>query len=533
MGFLVSGPGIDFYRGEQTSGPWEVRSHVQYNVPEFVLGASTLGSGSLDVSKLDLDLGGSYKWGNGPTSFQIKGSYNPSTKATKFEIGGAQFGIGGDISLEWDPENGGWVPDVSGFAGAKVVIGSQKEVLGVTWGGVGTLQYGVFLGKDGSLDLGLQSSITQGLIIGSLGAGAFGGLEVISEDAITPEQIKAILDAIDPRLWDVYKKHDALAIMDMFGISTGTELLDSWGQVDHCFLKDTPISMWPTDSSVMPLRDGTYNESIVLSKVWEKPISEIKPGDLVVSYDKEGRIYPGPVSRTMRNRVKHVLDFWGTGVTPGHAYFCADGKFKGQHVPLLDILRTDGTIMKSDGTQIRAATGCEVGSIHDRLVHAVAGDKQPDGQIAIREQGQVRLGTRVILENDEQHCVLDILNANGAQITEDGYIRSGAGGAKVPLSWTFSEQLPKPEDYILRRSKVTLEEIYAAGEWEQIGPRLPAPDGSKASPQLRKATPVGNQKPLATADGMRQPTRALNRKQRKAMEAKQRKAAKTGKRLVS
>jgi len=291
--------------------------------------------------------------------------------------------------------------------------------------------------------------------------------------------------------------------------------------------------MWPTDPSIKPREGGSYDEELVLSKVWEKPISEIRTGDLVVAYDDRGRLAPKPVTRTMTNSVKHVLDFWGTGVTPGHAYFCADGKFKGQHVPLLDILRTDGTIMKSDGTQIRAATGCEVGSIHDRLVHAVVGDKQPNGQVAIREQGQVRLGTRIILENGEQHCVLDILNANGAQITEDGYIRSGAGGAKVPLSWTFSEQLPKPEDYILKRSKVTLEEIYAAGEWEQIGPRLPAPDASKASPQHDKVTSVGNQKLLATADGIRQPTRTLNRKQRKAMEAKQRKVAKAGKRLVS
>ncbi|MES0864870.1 hypothetical protein ABLN87_21175 [Ruegeria sp. SCPT10] len=302
---------------------------------------------------------------------------------------------------------------------------------------------------------------------------------------------------------------------------------------DHCFVAQTPIQMWPTDPSVKPRDDGSYDEELVLSKVWEKPINEIRAGDLVVAYDERGRLAPKPVTRTMTNTAKHILDFWGTGVTPGHAYFCADGEFKGQHVPLLDILRTDGTIMNSDGTQIRASTGCEVGSIHDRLVHAVVGDKQPNGQIAIREQGQVRLGTRVILENGEQHCVLDILNANGAQITEDGYIRSGAGGAKVPLSWTFSEKLPKPEDYILRRSKVSLEEIYAAGEWEQIGPRLPAPDGSKASPQHRKATSSSAQKPLAAVDGMRQPTRTLNRKQRKAMEAKQRKAAKAGKRLVS
>ncbi|MCG7522234.1 hypothetical protein [Ruegeria sp. Ofav3-42] len=271
---------------------------------------------------------------------------------------------------------------------------------------------------------------------------------------------------------------------------------------NHCFIAETPIQMWPTDPSLKPRDDGSYDEELVLSKVWDKPISEIRTGDLVVAYDDRGRLAPKSVTRTMTNTAKHVLDFWGTGVTPGHAYFCADGKFKGQHVPLLDILRTDGTIMNSDGTQIRAATGCDVGSIHDRLVHVVVGDKKPNGQIAIREQGQIRLGTRIYLENGEQHCVLDILNANGAQITEDGYIRPGAGGAKVPLSWTFSEQLPKPEDYILERSKVTLEEIYAAGEWEQIGPRLPAPDSSEASPQRRNAMPDYPREQLGRPEGV-------------------------------
>lgn len=47
--------------------------------------------------------------------------------------------------------------------------------------------------------------------------------------------------------------------------------------------------------------------------------------------------------------------------------------------------------------------------------------------------------------------------------------------AGVPLHWSFSDQLPKPEDYVLHRSALTLEEIYAADEWETMGPTLPPP----------------------------------------------------------
>jgi hypothetical protein len=147
----------------------------------------------------------------------------------------------------------------------------------------------------------------------------------------------------------------------------------------HCFTSDTPIQMWPLDPSIKPRADGTYDEQLVLSRAWEKPISEISVGDLVISYDDKGRIKPGPVTRTMQNRATHILDFWNTGVTPGHAYYCADGKFKDQHVPLMDILRTDSAIMRADGTTIRAATDCEVGSMGDMIIHAAATMQKPDG----------------------------------------------------------------------------------------------------------------------------------------------------------
>ena len=163
---------------------------------------------------------------------------------------------------------------------------------------------------------------------------------------------------------------------DVFGLpAPGWEYNERFGYHPNipdvgpeCFGPETPIDMWPLDPSIKPCADGSYDEAFVLSKVWEKPISDIRVGDVVVSYDDQGRIKPGTVTRTMTNKVTHIFDFWGTGVTSGHAYYCAAGKFSDKHVPLMDILRTDGAIMRADGTMVRAATNCEVGSIGDRLI---------------------------------------------------------------------------------------------------------------------------------------------------------------------
>lgn len=306
------------------------------------------------------------------------------------------------------------------------------------------------------------------------------------------------------------------------------ESLDLNYEPPKCFLSDTSISMWPTDPHHKIHLDGSYDEDLVLSKAWTKPIEEIEAGDLIVSYDDKGRIQPGRVTRTMQNRATHILDFWGTGVTPGHAYLCGDGKFKGQHVPIMDILRTDGAIVRADGTLIRAATGCEVGSPGDQLVYVVLGDKQPNGMIKTREQGQLRAGTRVILENDRHYSLLELIVSNGGDVTEDGFIRAGVDGAKMPFRWTFSDHLPRPEDFILRRSNVTLDEIYAAGEWEQIGTRMPAPDGMAGVPPhhmstlLQPSRPEPNIPPAFAnhPDAPHNTKRAPNRKQRKAAEAK-------------
>lgn len=331
--------------------------------------------------------------------------------------------------------------------------------------------------------------------------------------------------------------------------SLRSELLEGDFDPTFCFKSDTLIQMWPLDPSIKPRIDGTYDEKLVLSEVWEKPICEIRVGDLVVSYDDKGRIKPGPVTRTMTNTATHLLDFWNTGVTPGHAYYCADGKFKDQHVPLMDILRTDGAIMRADGTMIRAATNCKVGSMGDMMINASATVQKPDGTWTEPKPGKVRFGTRIILPDGTHISFMEMAAREGWKVTDDGYMvgpMKGEDGTVEERAFHFpyshGEELPKPEDYILARSKVSLEAIYAAGEWEQIGTRMPAPAGmvglntNHTSTLLQPSKPEPNIPPAFAdhPDAPRSPQgRPLNRKQRKAIAAKERKAAKSRRRLVS
>ena len=182
---------------------------------------------------------------------------------------------------------------------------------------------------------------------------------------------------------------------------------------------------------------------------------------------------PARVVRTFQKQVKHILDFHGTNVTPGHVYYCSDGKFAGQHVPLLDILRADGGVQRQDGATLRASTNAEIGSELDQMITAVAGRRAAAGQIEATEHGQIRLGARYILEDGHDVSVAEWIKAAGGRVTEGGLIAQD-GAAPAPFFWPFSDALPKPEDCVLQRSALTLDEIYQASEWERQ-PRIPGP----------------------------------------------------------
>lgn len=215
---------------------------------------------------------------------------------------------------------------------------------------------------------------------------------------------------------------------------------------DSCFLAGTLIEM----------ADGTI-----------KIIEEIMPGDTVLSYDHTGILVPGHVVRTFRNEVKHILDVFGLMVTPGHSTFCGAGKYAGRHVPILDILRTDGALVRSDGSLIRAATGCAVESYEDQFVQLAIGECGSDGTIAPTHQGKIRIGTRFITDDGKDIAVADLLKHAGAVVNEDGLVTGPNINMPMPLHLSFLSCIPLPEDYVLQRSGVTLEEIYRASEWEE------------------------------------------------------------------
>ena len=104
---------------------------------------------------------------------------------------------------------------------------------------------------------------------------------------------------------------------------------------------------------------------ITLADGTMRAIEAIRPGDHVLSYAADGTLTPARVTRTFVNEDACVLDFHGTGVTPGHVFLSGAGRFAGRHVPLIDILRDDGAVVRHDGSLMRASTGEPVGSDDD------------------------------------------------------------------------------------------------------------------------------------------------------------------------
>ena len=238
------------------------------------------------------------------------------------------------------------------------------------------------------------------------------------------------------------------------GFSVG---IPNWGQdpLEAQFVTSGNfVGFWPTDQCFLA---GT---PVTLANETKNTIETILPEDIVLSYNALGTLVPARVTRTFVNDVAHVLDFHGTGVTPGHVFLCSAGRFHGRHVPLLDILRDDGAVVRQDGSLMRAATGCAVGSEADRLIEVVAADGST---------GRLRAGTRVAGETGEMTVSALIARAGGTIC--DGRVALPGAPAPQPFAWAGS--LPAPEDDVLRRSGLTLAEIYATDEWE-TPPQIPA-----------------------------------------------------------
>jgi len=213
----------------------------------------------------------------------------------------------------------------------------------------------------------------------------------------------------------------------------------------NCFLAGTEITM----------ADGT-----------RKPIEDVTIGDVVRSYTGTGALVDGLVTQTFQNDVAHVLDVHGLMVTPGHLTLCGDGAFKGKHVPIIDILLSDGALVAEDGSLIRVATNQPVGSIGDQFVKVSYALTSDDAQKGILKSAEIRVGTLLLNRDGDAVSILECIRANRQQFDPETGLVSKDGHTFEPLK--FFGAPPKPEDYVLQKSKDSLNSILVDGEWEGV-----------------------------------------------------------------
>lgn len=201
--------------------------------------------------------------------------------------------------------------------------------------------------------------------------------------------------------------------------------------------------------TLIELADGT-----------RKPIEQIAVGDKVLAFDDEvqagrGALVSRRVTQLFATPDRAVLDFHGLRVTPGHVFLCGDGPQAGSFRMLLDILCDDGAIVDRAGRLVRAATNGLVGTREDAFVE-IAYVTEPDSQAWRR--ARLRAGTRLCLPEGGSTTVLACLQDEGYRLRSDGLVECD-GEAPQPLPW-FGVP-PRPEDYVLARSGLTLAELYA------------------------------------------------------------------------
>ena len=206
---------------------------------------------------------------------------------------------------------------------------------------------------------------------------------------------------------------------------------------EECFVAGTPIAM----------ADGSH-----------KPIERVWIGDEVLAYDTgdargAGALTAQRVTHTFATPDRIILDFHGLQVTPGHVFLCGEGAWAGKHRMLIDILREDGSIVGADGISRRAATNCPLGSEGDRFVELAYITRAGESE---HKTARIRAGTLLIEQAGEARSVLQCLEAEGYRLLEDGLVQK-PGETPGPLK--FFGTPPKPEDYVLQRSGLTLAEI--------------------------------------------------------------------------
>lgn len=274
---------------------------------------------------------------------------------------------------------------------------------------------------------------------------------------------------------------------------------------NFCFVAGTMVDM----------ADGT-----------QKPIEQITIGDQVMAFDpflNEGRggLRASRVTQTHATPNRVVIDFHGTRVTPGHLFLCGDGPDEGDYAMLLDIIRADGAVVRADGSKVRAATNCALGSDGDRMLTV---GYFIDSDDAYARQGEVRIariraGTRLLSDDGKDWSFLDVLAEQAFEFRDDGLV---AQAGEEPHPFYYFGAPPKPEDYILKKSGFTLDQLLAedatigAEDGIPVPPAVRQPVNAPQTAQMQAvAKEMRRQQPKAQPRGNRQERRRQKAVQRK------------------
>ncbi len=184
----------------------------------------------------------------------------------------------------------------------------------------------------------------------------------------------------------------------------------------RCFLPGTPIL----------LADGT-----------EKPIEQVRIGDLVLAFDARSALGRGalvlrPVTRTFQNITQTIIDLRGTRRTPGHVCLTDDGRFE----TIAAILARDGALVDRHGTPLRARSGARLGTAEDTQVAIVFTDPATGENQRVTLRAGIPCLTRAGADGaPETISLVAALAELGATILPDGRLQTTDGRTGTSTDW--------------------------------------------------------------------------------------------------
>ena len=167
-------------------------------------------------------------------------------------------------------------------------------------------------------------------------------------------------------------------------------------------------------------------------------ISSLEVGDLVSSFpssnDSKPMLSLRRVTAIHTREAEQTYDFHGTIVTPGHVFLSGDGDFK----KLVEILEEDGTVVREDGSLVRARTGCPVGSVEDQVVPVT----YVDGETGETVTAAMRAGAPFAADGEEAVTVAEAMRKVGYELGADGLFVD-IDGNRIAAHWPWGEPDPR------------------------------------------------------------------------------------------